>query len=279
MERADAWAFAQVRARPVRPSGGLQQTPPARSRLVLSPLADRPIRASTNLPVRSSTTMSHQLRHSTEPGSVRRRRGFLRRPVGTGRRNGQSIVEFALVVPLFVLLLVGIIEFAFALNSVLAVNFATREAALDRGGGRQRRWLRLRDPQAGRRLGRRCRPITAADHEVGSTSPTGTASRWQRTPTQRTSAPRHDCVVTGVDDDRPVHVDRQRGLHGHEALQRPRRLSRQTPRCRQRRRSTRSASRLRYSYSWRTPLAGLLGLSGTGYNIIQANTMRMEPIL
>ena len=74
--------------------------------------------------------MSPQLRHSSGQGPVLRRRGFLRRPVGTGRRDGQSVVEFALVVPLFVLLLVGIIEFAFALNAVLAVNFATREAAL-----------------------------------------------------------------------------------------------------------------------------------------------------
>jgi hypothetical protein len=34
-----------------------------------------------------------------------------------------------------------------------------------------------------------------------------------------------------------------------------------------------------YQYSWRTPLSGLLNLTGTGYQIIKSNSMRMEPIL
>ena len=58
---------------------------------------------------------------SVEPAFGRRRRD---------RARGQTLVEFALVIPLFIVMLVGIIEFGFAMNAVLAVSFATREAAL-----------------------------------------------------------------------------------------------------------------------------------------------------
>lgn len=46
------------------------------------------------------------------------------------RTRGQSLVEFALVFPLFFVLLLGIIEFAFAFNAILAINYASRDAAL-----------------------------------------------------------------------------------------------------------------------------------------------------
>ena len=43
---------------------------------------------------------------------------------------GQSLVEFALVFPMFFILFLGVVEFAFAFNAILAVNFASRDAAL-----------------------------------------------------------------------------------------------------------------------------------------------------
>jgi Flp pilus assembly protein TadG len=49
---------------------------------------------------------------------------------GRRARRGQSLVEFALVLPLFILMLLGMIEFAFVFNALLAVNFASRDAAL-----------------------------------------------------------------------------------------------------------------------------------------------------
>ena len=52
------------------------------------------------------------------------------RGVAAGRTRGQSLVEFALVFPIFFILFLGIIEFAFAFNAILAVNFASRNAAL-----------------------------------------------------------------------------------------------------------------------------------------------------
>jgi Flp pilus assembly protein TadG len=54
-------------------------------------------------------------------------------PRGRGfraRRRGQALVEFALIFPLFIVLLLAIIEFMFLFNAQLSLNFATRDAAL-----------------------------------------------------------------------------------------------------------------------------------------------------
>ena len=64
--------------------------------------------------------------------------------------RGQALVEFTLVFPIFMMLLVGFIEFVFVFNGVLAVDLASRGAALaaTEGGsdGRERR----RGPEVGR---------------------------------------------------------------------------------------------------------------------------------
>lgn len=46
------------------------------------------------------------------------------------RNAGQTLVEFALVVPLFLLLLMAFLEFGFEFNALLAINFASRDGAL-----------------------------------------------------------------------------------------------------------------------------------------------------
>lgn len=53
-----------------------------------------------------------------------------RRPRSRAHQRGQALVEFALVSPIFFLLLFGIIEFAFLLNAQLSLNFATRDGSL-----------------------------------------------------------------------------------------------------------------------------------------------------
>lgn len=56
-----------------------------------------------------------------------------RRAPGPSRNRGdrgQSLVEFALVIPLFLLLLTAVIEFGLLFNAVLNVNFSSRDAAL-----------------------------------------------------------------------------------------------------------------------------------------------------
>ena len=43
---------------------------------------------------------------------------------------GQSLVEFSLVIPLFLVVLMAVIEFSFLMNGQLSINYATRDAAL-----------------------------------------------------------------------------------------------------------------------------------------------------
>ena len=45
------------------------------------------------------------------------------------RSKGQSLVEFALVMPLLMLILIGIIEFGFMFSGYLSLTNASREAA------------------------------------------------------------------------------------------------------------------------------------------------------
>jgi hypothetical protein len=51
---------------------------------------------------------------------------------GGGRRRdrGQTLVEFALIFPIFIVLFFGMIEFGFLFNAQLSLNFATRDASL-----------------------------------------------------------------------------------------------------------------------------------------------------
>jgi Flp pilus assembly protein TadG len=51
-----------------------------------------------------------------------------RRHRGTG--DGQTLAEFALVLPIFILLLIAVVEFALMFNAFLGINFATRDASL-----------------------------------------------------------------------------------------------------------------------------------------------------
>jgi Flp pilus assembly protein TadG len=52
-------------------------------------------------------------------------------PIGAGRRyqRGQGLVEFAMLVPVFLVILLGMLEFGFAFNHNLTLEYATREGA------------------------------------------------------------------------------------------------------------------------------------------------------
>ena len=69
-------------------------------------------------------------------------RGVHLRPHGrrSGERSdqhGQGLVEFSLVLPIFVLVMMGVIEFGFLYNNILTVQYASRQgakAAAEAGG-------------------------------------------------------------------------------------------------------------------------------------------------
>jgi Flp pilus assembly protein TadG len=55
---------------------------------------------------------------------------FRRRGPTTSSECGQALVEFALVLPAFLLLVFGVVEFGLAFNAAVSVNFVSRAAAL-----------------------------------------------------------------------------------------------------------------------------------------------------
>ncbi len=55
----------------------------------------------------------------------------LRHPT-RARQRGQGLVEFAMLVPVFLLILTGLLEFGFIFDHAMTINYATREGA--RGG-------------------------------------------------------------------------------------------------------------------------------------------------
>jgi len=69
--------------------------------------------------------------------------------------GGQALVEFALVIPVFLILFIGIIEFAFVFNAALGLNFATRNAS-------------LAGAEAGNRIGSDCEILASIQRSIGA---------------------------------------------------------------------------------------------------------------
>jgi Flp pilus assembly protein TadG len=53
----------------------------------------------------------------------------MRHRIGVGRERGQSLAEFALILPAFIILVFGIIDFGMGLRAYITVAQATREGA------------------------------------------------------------------------------------------------------------------------------------------------------
>ena len=75
------------------------------------------------------TVVEHDLRGGTLP-AITIRPIAARSDARRRARRGQTLVEFALVFPIFITMLFGLIEFGFVFNAVLAVNYAARDGAL-----------------------------------------------------------------------------------------------------------------------------------------------------
>ena len=73
--------------------------------------------------------MNHDQRGGTLP-AITIRPTAVRSGPRQGARRGQTLVEFALVFPLFITMLFGLIEFGFVFNAVLSVNYGARDGAL-----------------------------------------------------------------------------------------------------------------------------------------------------
>jgi len=191
------------------------------------------------------------------------------------RVRGQSLVEFALVIPIFFTLLVGVIEFSLALNAVLAVNFASRDASLIAS-------------ESGNSVGADCAVLRtvqdridapASDDRIidvtiyrantlGQAIPIGS-------PDQNVYA-RGGSMVCALPGDPTSTV----GFHlvGSAAYPETSRCNTLAG-CGAGRSLDHIGVEIRYAYTWVTPLKNLVGLNGGGYTIDKSNSMRMEPVL
>ncbi len=200
-----------------------------------------------------------------------------RRPRSTDRRRwrsrGQTLVEFALVLPLFMLILMAVVEFGFLFNSFLAINFASREASLVAA-------------EAGNLARADCLILNAVEQSV--------------------SAPADRGLITTVDIFRADRAGNESGIRttysrgggttsctlpGGGTLSVPYVVdpgSSYPPLARCPRLAGCQAGqvgvdqvgvKVTYEYGWHTPLGSIFGGSSATTTLVKSNIMRMEPVL
>jgi Flp pilus assembly protein TadG len=184
--------------------------------------------------------------------------------------RGQSLVEFALVFPLFFILLLAAIEFAFAMNAVASIGFATRDAALAAA-------------EAGNSSSADCSILRALDGSI--TAPADN---------ERVSEVRIFKSDTNGSELGPVNTYDRSGAtscplpDGTAASVAYRQVSSSYPEtgrcnelqgCKVQTTVDTVGVQVSYRYDWVTPLHWLLPMSGPGYTLVSTNAMRMEPVL
>jgi Flp pilus assembly protein TadG len=167
-----------------------------------------------------------------------------------------------LVFPFFMIILFGVIEFAFVLNASLSIEFATRDGALAAA-------------EAGTTPGADCSILKVVDAGIGApadrnaitevqiykSDPNGNPVGPRNTYSRSGSAacpglPYHLVSANYVDKDRCNILDPD-VCGGVDTI----------------------GVQVTYEYAWKTPLARLLPMTGSGYTLVTNNAMRMEPVL
>jgi Flp pilus assembly protein TadG len=198
-------------------------------------------------------------------------------PIRLGRppaadRRGQTLVEFALVIPLFLILSLAVVEFAFVFNAVLATNFSTRTAA-------------LLAAEAGSGVGADCVILQSVESEVGAPADrnriVSVQIYWADTNgiqkgSNVTAYSRTGSTTCTYVDGSTVTVPYTRTVNGYAEADRCNILAG----CPGGHTGLDTVGvRVQYSHLWKTPLHNFLPGSGTGFLFERSNAMRMEPIL
>ena len=210
----------------------------------------------------------HGLRNADKLDSRRSRTGRRREP------RGQSLVEFSLILPLFLLLVIGLMEFSLAFNALLSVNFASRDAA-------------LLAAEAASDSGADCIVLDSIESDVdtpsdrnqidevriywatdtGAVMPGNPVNVYRRTGSTTCSLPEGATLtvpysLVGVAGYPEVsRCDVLAGCGGsHDTVDT-------------------IGVQITYSHTWITPLANLVTLGGSGFQFTHSNAMRMEPSL
>jgi TadE-like protein len=199
------------------------------------------------------------------------------RPFGRRRQRGQTLVEFALAFPIFWTVLLGVIEFAFAFNAVLSVNFASRNAALVAA-------------EAGNGLGADCVILLQIEQDIQAPSSANRVRRVDIYRTSRTGAmqgspttyirnggPPTTCNYA---DGTSVTVPYNRSANGYPEAGRCNVLAGcpAYPPIPARGQVDIVGVKIEYDHAWVTPLHSFLG-QGPNFAVDRSNAMRMEPVL
>lgn len=189
------------------------------------------------------------------------------------RSAGQSLVEFALVFPLFFILVLGVIEFAFAFNAILAVNYASRNAALVAA-------------EAGSATGADCAILSGVEQDIGPPASHAKVTKVEIyransdgtdfAPAARTTFTRTGTKSCTQPDGTNVTVPYSlTGVAGYPEASRCNVLAgcggTHTPSV------DHVGVRIYYDHAYVTPLRTFVG-TGTGITFDRTNVMRMEPV-
>ena len=199
------------------------------------------------------------------------------------KARGQTLVEFALVFPMFVLLLMSVVEFSFAFNANLSLAFASRDAALIAA-------------EAGNGIGGDCVIIQAVTRDVGAPADANAITSieifwsdqnggYKNADNTLKNVWNHSSSTTcNYPDGTSLTVPYTRATNGYPEASRCNLVSgcggSHIPSV------DTVGIRVAYTYTWKTPLKSLIAMfgsgttwSGTGWNLARSNAMRMEPVL
>jgi Flp pilus assembly protein TadG len=199
------------------------------------------------------------------PSRARSRRA---RPTGgPAPARGQALVEFSLVIPIFLSLLIGLLEFAFIFNAVLATNYASRDAALLAAEG-------------GSDLGADCSVLRAVESDLGAPADPAQIQRVEIFETTAGGAQAGAATVyerrgsfgCTLPDGVAVTVPYTLTADGYPMAARCNLLAG----CGGGSTLDHVGVRVTYRHTWRTPFgAGF----GPYLDVVKSNSMRMEPVL
>jgi len=182
------------------------------------------------------------------------------------------MVEFALVFPLFFTLFLGIIEFAFAFNAILSVNFASRNAALAAA-------------EAGTNMGGDCVVLASIEDDISAPANTKNITKIEiyraksngddYLPAEITRFTRTGSLTCTMPDGSTATVPYTRTLNAYP----------ESTRCNilagcggTHTTIDHIGIRIFYQHDYVPPLRTFVG-TGTGFSFERSNVMRMEPVL
>lgn len=184
--------------------------------------------------------------------------------------RGQSLVEFALILPIFVMLLLGLMEFAITFSTLLNINFASRDATLIAA-------------EAGDGAGADCAILQMIEKDLDSPTQKARIQQvriyWSGTNGNELAANvylRSGSTTCSYPNGTSVTVPYTASATGYP----------ESARCTVINGCGAShpgldtvGVRIAYRHTWLTPLPAIVQLPAGGIDITRSNAMRMEPTL